>query len=388
MLALTSTLALVMAAAFPSSATFAQEAQHLRWIEVPEGPLDEAVYLHDGTGSWAIGQRIDPDTAAFFADEVPGADAESLPPYTAAPVPNGGTPFDPGGMTTHAESGRVEFRSLGSPVAAYVFDDGPRPYVHPLLAPDGVAMTRGYPIAESREGEAHDHPHHRSMWFAHGDINGIDFWHDPEARIRMRGTPELTEGSVFASLRARHDWISPEGTLVATDTTTLRVYGPLGARMIEFEIELTASEGPLSFGDTKEGLFAVRLAPELRVRGEVAAGHLANSTGIVGKEVWGQRARWVSGWGSFGGAVRGVALLDHPHNLRHPTWWHARDYGLLAANPFGIHDFEGKAEATGEYRLAKGASLRLRYLVVIHGGDPEDAAIDRQWRAWSAGAGQ
>jgi hypothetical protein len=76
--------------------------------------------------------------------------------------------------------------------------------------------------------------------------------------------------------------------------------------------------------------------------------------------------------------------MDHPSNLRHPTWWHARDYGLLAANPFGIHDFEGKEdEHLGDYTLKKDETLTLRYQVVVHQGTLESAALPKHFKKFS-----
>jgi hypothetical protein len=131
---------------------------------------------------------------------------------------------------------------------------------------------------------------------------------------------------------------------------------------------------------------AIRLAPPLRLRGEVAQGRCVNSEGVRDLEVWGKRARWVDYWGPIGGATVGVAILDHPGNRAHPTWWHARDYGLFAANPFGAHDFERLPAGTGDVRLAAGEALRLRYRFCFHAGDALAAGIEDEWRAYAAGS--
>ena len=133
---------------------------------------------------------------------------------------------------------------------------------------------------------------------------------------------------------------------------------------------------------------AIRLAPTLRVKGPVARGKAVNSSGVRGKGVWGKRASWVDYSGPVGEAVVGVAIFDHPKNHAHPTWWHARDYGLFAANPFGVHDFERKPRGTGDLLLPKGGSLRLRYRFVIHPGDAATAEVARLWGEYRRASGK
>ena len=58
------------------------------------------------------------------------------------------------------------------------FDDVQKPFLYPITSARGVSVTRGYPM-ELRPGETKDHSHHTSLWFAHGDVNGHDFWHGP-----------------------------------------------------------------------------------------------------------------------------------------------------------------------------------------------------------------
>ena len=130
----------------------------------------------------------------------------------------------------------------------------------------------------------------------------------------------------------------------------------------------------------------IRMRTPLQLRdldGSVgAAGQCANSEGVRGAEIWGKPARWVDYWGPVDGTTVGIAILDHPTNLRHPTCWHARDYGLVAANPFGLHDFTGAPQGSGAYTLPAGKSLTFRYLVVLHEGDPETAGIEHRWKRW------
>jgi NADH:ubiquinone oxidoreductase subunit len=109
-----------------------------------------------------------------------------------------------------------------------------------------------------------------------------------------------------------------------------------------------------------------------------------NSEGQRDADAWGKAARWVGYWGTVEGKDVGISILDHPKNLRHPAHWHARDYGLFAANPFGLHDFTGAPPGSGDHVIPDGGTLTLRYLLVFHEGDAEAAGIEPRWRAWSA----
>ena len=141
--------------------------------------------------------------------------------------------------------------------------------------------------------------------------------------------------------------------------------------MIDVSIEFSPVEKAVKFNDSKEGFFAVRVHPNLRGKPETEGaprGFMTNSTGQTGAGIWGKRARWVDYSGEINGQQCGVAIFDHPSNLRHPTTWHARDYGLLAANPFGAHYFQKKPKSTGQYELKPGHPLQFNYRVLLHSG--------------------
>jgi hypothetical protein len=154
-------------------------------------------------------------------------------------------------------------------------------------------------------------------------------------------------------------------------------------RAIDFDITVHASSGDVKFGDTKEGSMGIRTNPALRVKGSVAKGQAVNSEGVKGKAVWGKRAKWVDYWGPINGNTVGIAIFDHPGNPRHPTWWHARDYGLVAANPFGVHNFEGKPKGTGDLVIKSGEKVRFRYRFLFHAGDVKKAKISESYTAWA-----
>ena len=79
----------------------------------------------------------------------------------------------------------------------------------------------------------------------------------------------------------------------------------------------------------------------------------------------------------------GIAIFDHPSNPRHPTWWMARSYGYVGANPFGIHAFEGKPKGTGDFRIKSGESATFRYRFVFHEGDPDQAKIAERYARYA-----
>jgi len=278
-------------------------------------------------------------------------------------------------FTMPADRLRVEFN--GQLLTEYYFTNVPRPFCYPLIGPGGKAMTRNYPM-QKVAGEETDHPHHRSFWFTHGAVNGVDFWSESEGagKIIHKVFTELTPGSRVGVLKARNDWVTKMGKLVCTDDRTMRFYAP-GAndeRVIDFEVTLHAGEEGLVFGDTKEGSFAIRVAETMPFK--KGSGGMLNSEGNRNDKAWGKRARWCDYWGPVEDKVVGAAIFDHPGNPNYPTWWHARDYGLFAANPFGKHDFENlKDKAAGEVKVAANGSITFRYRVILHPGTAEQANI-------------
>ncbi len=260
-------------------------------------------------------------------------------------------------------------------------DDPPIPLCYPLLGPKGRAMSRQYPFAEVK-GEPRDHPHQRSFWFAHGDVNGVDFWAVKPGgpSIRHELFVPVAGAAGHDTLRALASWLDAEGRLVCRDDRSLRFFCDDAdtLRGIDHAITLHALATELRFGDTKEGLLGFRMVPSLALTGEGAKGRVIDSEGREGAAVWGKRARWIAYDGPIDGARVGVVMMDHPSNLRHPTWWHARDYGLAAANPFGQHDFEGVPGKPGEYVLQAQGALTLRHRIVFFEG-PADAKRIETW---------
>jgi hypothetical protein len=281
--------------------------------------------------------------------------------------------------TLRARDGGIEILLGGEPFAVWLPAGRRRPILWPLRAPDGTPVTRAFPMAEVA-GEPRDHPHHESLWFAHGDVNGVDFWAG-DGRIVSLGTEVDTTA---ATIGGRSSWREGGGREVCTDTHSLAFRGGPDWRAVDFDLTLAAGAEPLRLGDTKEGTFALRLRPEFCLTGPGAAGAIVNSEGERDGAAWGRRARWVAYAATIAGQPLVVAVFDHPYNPSHPTWWHARDYGLLAANPFGVHDFAGAPPGTGTQVVPPHGTLRFRYRVLLGRGAGFLARVPAAYEAWAA----
>lgn len=269
--------------------------------------------------------------------------------------------------------GAVDILKGKTVVASYVYKDTPRPYIYPLLSPAGIQVTRNYPM-KTVEGEPTDHPHHRSMWIGFGDVNGTDFWADGEKSGKIVQTSidfkPITVGPYWA-IHTTNDWITHDGKKMCTDERYNAFYSCDYGTLIVTMIKISASEGPIKFNDSKEGFAAIRLAPSLALKD--GTGHILNSEGDKDADAWGKRAKWVDYTGQVDGKTVGVTMFDAHTNYGYPTYWHARDYGLLAANPFGAKAFTGDATKESPLSLKRGDSVVFRYVTLIH-----DGAIDAQ----------
>ncbi len=282
---------------------------------------------------------------------------------------------------------RVRVELNGQLFTEYVFKNTPRPYCYPVMGPGNLAMTRDWPMKDT-PSEAHDHPHHRSLWYAHGAVNGQDFWSEGKAAGKTVHDDflQLKSGKNEGVLKSRNKWVAVDGKVICTDERTLRFYNPgsAGERMLDFDITLFASNGDLTLGDTKEGTMAVRLAETMRLKGKVGEGHIVNSVGVRDGQTWGKRADWCDYYGPVEGKTVGIAIFDHPQNPRHPTWWHVRDYGLFAANPFGQHDFESLSDKNaGNLTVPAGKSVTFRYRFYLHQGDELQAKVAEKYREYA-----
>jgi Family of unknown function (DUF6807) len=288
----------------------------------------------------------------------------------------------------------VEVLVGGRAFSTYYFSATAKPYLFPLRSAEGTVVTRSFPMVTNIPGEDRDEPHQRAMYFAHGDINGFDFWGEAGfskwsrhslstfGRTVFRKLDEMQNGPDSSTLRAEFDLITQEGKAIAEETQGYIFRGDERSRTIDCEFTIHASHGPVRMGDTKEGMFAIRLVKALKS----PPGHMMNSNGAVGeKAIWGRKADWVDYYGSVEGEELGVAIFDHPQNLRHPSYWHARAYGLLAANPFGIKKFTHGRDQVGSYTIPADGSLTFRYRVLIHHGDYRQGRVAEAYKEYASG---
>jgi hypothetical protein len=270
--------------------------------------------------------------------------------------------------------------------------DVTKPYLHPLRAATGTYVTRMWPmekVAEEASIAKPDHQHQRGVWFAHDSVNGLDFWNNEASyttpnrgKIVLAKVDSVRNGKKSGSIAATFDWTSLEGHKLLTEFRVMIFSGDETVRVVDFDITLTAAE-KVVFGDTKDGVFGIRMRPVLQE--DKGTGHIANADGLTGeKQLWGKPSDWCDYWGTIGDEKVGVAILDHPDNPHHPVRWHARAYGLFAANPFGVSVFDPslpKSPTTVE----AGQKLRFRYRVIVHPGDTASADIATRWKQYVAG---
>jgi hypothetical protein len=277
----------------------------------------------------------------------------------------------------------VTVKRDGKLLTRYLIKSGTKPILWPLLGPYGDEMTRQYPMRPGVQGERADHPHQRSFWFTHGSVNGVSFWEESAKAgqivhrefVKVASTPQPT-------IVTRNDWIGPGDKKQCEDERRVS-FGVDGENVwIDFDITLTATPGPVKFGDTKEGTFGLRVAETLKVDAK-QGGHIVNSAGQTDGAAWGQSAAWCDYYGPVGGKTVGIAVLNHPRSFRFPTYWHVRTYGLYAANPFGLGDFT-KRQKDGTHLLEKGQSLGLYYRVLLHKGDDKEGQVAEAFQRYSA----
>jgi hypothetical protein len=304
-----------------------------------------------------------------------GQKRELLAEVIDAPSCCGGSGGE-GVALNHVPGDRVDIAIGGQPFTSYVIREGiARPYCYPVLGPAGVQMTNLGPA---------DHVHHRSMYIAQGEVNGQDNWSEMpgHARTVNKSVGILAQGAMGA-LHATADWVSAGGQKILEEQLCLTTYAlPAGLRLLDWDIAWSACYGGVFFGDTKEaGTLSVRVNEQL----EGSRGGLITNAygGVTESETWGKRAPWCDYSGEVDGVQVGLAIFDHPDNLRYPTWWHVRDYGLFTANQWGLHDFTGDWSQRGDYALPKGGRLRFRFRVYIHEGSVTDAAVAARYHDWA-----
>lgn len=270
-----------------------------------------------------------------------------------------------------------------------------KPVLYPLYTASGTEITRGFPL-HPREGERNDHIHQVGVWLNYGKVNNLDFWGNGSrgikepggGEIRHLGIERLKSSRGTGSFVSAESWLAPWGKEILAEKSSYHftVSGPLS--IIDRVTTLTAGDSAVVFSDTKEGMFGIRVArqlelpskegvtllssdlapaPEKDTLNRGVSGNYLSSEGVSGESVWGKRARWMLLTGKTGDELISLAIIDHPRNPGYPTYWHARGYGLFAANPLGWNDFTNGKEQFN-FKIKEKESATFRYRVVLKSG--------------------
>ena len=297
---------------------------------------------------------------------------------------------------------RVDVTIDGQPFTSYIWPTSlKKPVLYPLITEEGITVTRGYPL-DPRPGERVDHPHHAGLWFNYGNVNGFDFWNNsdaikPENRPKMgsveqKGIVSAKSGADRGELVTESVWMTGANQPILDQTTRYVFSRHAQERIIDQVVTLKALDRAV-FHDDKEGVLGLRVAswlesPEekggefrdasgrvtkVEVGSPGATGVYLTSEGAKGGAAWGTRGRWCSLTGHTDGHTISIAILDHPQNPGYPTYWHARGYGLFAANPLGQNIFDPKQPAIN-FTIEKGQTATFRYRVVLmsHQASPDE----------------
>lgn len=275
----------------------------------------------------------------------------------------------------------------GKPFTDYWFgkrEDRPyaRPFFYPVLAADGTGVT------DDHYGQK-EHPHHNSLWVGHGEVNGANHW-----ALEGNKTPkqrhikfEKVEGNTIIE---DLEWESKDHQPMLRERRALQFEAlPDHARAIDFTEEFTPIKETVTFQDTKEaGLVAVRLTKSISDNPTITTAAGVHGQGMKAeKQAWGKPADWCDESGQINGKEYGVAVFDNPHNPRHPTRWHVRAYGLLAANPFGLSYFnKGVDKHAGDFPMEPGKTVTFRYRVIVHEGGADAAHLGEVYKRYAAEA--
>jgi hypothetical protein len=279
-------------------------------------------------------------------------------------------------------SGLVEVTADGKLLTKlYYGENWDKPFLHPLQTPSGVIVSRGWPVSPV-SGESSDHIWHRGVFFGHGDVNGVDIWRElgreKTGRLITRGKPAWKR----EALSVDTDMVAPGGKKLGSMLVSFAFAQESRANIIDAQLTIRADSGvELKLGDTEEALFGIRLSEEFR---QDRGATLMNSDGLTTTEkIWGNRALWVDYSTIKDGREVGVAILDHPSNPRHPTYWHARGYGLNSANIFGVKHFTGDKTQDGSLSIAAGRELTFRHSVILHDGDAAASGVKQMYEAFT-----
>jgi len=302
-----------------------------------------------------------------------GLKAGQIQKITAKPLPEAEA-TDNVVIDDHPDDAKVLVSIFGNLFTTYNYGrKWVRPFLYPVLGPGGVQVTRSWPISDHVKDETHDHPHHKSIWVAHGECGAskVDNWAESPGHGWQRHVAFLKKvsGPVFGQIVAKNDWCTNNERKQFEEIRDMRFYAlPGGVRLFDIRVTFRMSERAITFYDTKEsGVVAVRVTSSMDVS---RTGKIENGYGGINEaETWGKNAPWCDYSGMAEGKQVGIAIMDHETNPRYPTGWHVRDYGLMTANCFALKHFRPEAKVKGDMKFAKGSRTTWTYRLYIHAGD-------------------
>jgi type 1 glutamine amidotransferase len=255
-----------------------------------------------------------------------------------------------------------------------------KPYFHPLGLADGTALTWLRPA---------DHPWHRALWFSWKYINGLNYWEEDKTTGRSEGLSEIDQVKVScnddhsASIHMTLNYNPPEAKPVLTETRRLRVSPPneMGQYHIDWESSFIAQDEDVVLGRTpilgedKGVAWGGYAGLSLRMLKEARQWQFRDSEGDRDMQAHGKEARWVDYSGeTTTGQSAGIAVFDHPQNLRHPSpWYVAKPITYFSPAPL-FHK---------PYTLKKGKTLLLKYRILVHAQDVDQAFLNTQWLGYT-----
>jgi hypothetical protein len=315
-------------------------------------------------------------------------------------------------LAVDESSRRVDVMIDGKPFTSYIWPEAvKKPVLYPIRDAHGTLVTRGWPM-DPRPGERVDHPHHVGLWLNYENVNGTDFWNNSDA-IKPSDAPKMgtilhrrivqAQSGERGDLITESDWVLHDGRTLLHERTEYIFAGDASTRTIDRITTLTALDARVSFDDAKDGMLGMRVARQLELPATKAevftdiagrktdvpkldntgiTGNYLTSEGKQGNDAWGTRGRWCVLTGRIGSDAISIAILDHPKNPGYPTYWHARDYGLFAANPLGQKIFSNGKDALG-FALEPKQSVTFRHrILIVDGGLTPDRA-DREQKAFA-----
>lgn len=275
-------------------------------------------------------------------------------------------------VTFEVQGDQINVKIGDAPLAVYnTSKELPKPFFSPVYDPHGTIISRPLENPE-------DHKHHKGIWVSIDEVNGIKFWAEAGKIENVSTAVRVADSDAPASLLVVNHWLGEDAKPVVIESTTIGIFPN---RLMSYDIVFTAADGPVTFGDTKEGLFGIRLINSMR---EKETGKVVNADDKHGTlECWGQPSAWVDYYGEAEGKIAGVTLMDHPDNFR-PSRYHVRNYGLFTVSPFGEKAYTGGTSDAEPVVLQKGESLRLRYALYIHSGDTLEGKVVEAYQQFLA----